>query len=113
MRITNHGDSQMGMTPFAEWCRNKKFSRASGYRSGVEITKVGALSYVTDEDDAAWQAKLPKRKTSRVAREILTVAECSVKKLAELVDEGKIDRELVAERLSAVLKQSGIEPTTA
>src|SRR6516225_7027164 len=98
----------MGMTRFIDWRSKHNLPKATAYRSGVVITKIGRLSYVTDEDDAAWQAKLPKVKTSRLAADVLQVAECSVKRLAELVADGKVDRDVVAARLSAILKQTGI-----
>jgi hypothetical protein len=97
----------MGMTRFRAWCKKKGFSAETGYRQvrlgNVSITKVGTLSFVTDEDDAAFETKLPKLDVSQKAVDAaLKATEHSVKKLAELIGEGQIDRSLVRDRLSAI-----------
>lgn len=73
VRLANATRRIMGMTRFQDWCKKYKFSKRTGYRQveqrNVSITKVGALSYVSDEDDAAFQAKLPKLDVSAEAIE--------------------------------------------
>jgi hypothetical protein len=104
----------VGMTRFQAWCAKKGFSKATGYRQealgNVLITKVGNLSFVTDEDDAEFDRKLLKFKRSEKGKAaFIKVAECSIRKLAELVDKGHLDRDLVVDRLSAVAADVGLK----
>ena len=54
---------QKGMRRFKKWCEDNGFGYTNGYKiinsGAIKAMKVGALTYITDEEDARWKANLP------------------------------------------------------
>lgn len=54
---------QTGMKRFRKWCEDNGFGYTTGYKiinsGAIKAIKVGALTYITDEEDTRWKASLP------------------------------------------------------
>ena len=106
----------MAWTPIKRFAQQESVGLSFLYgevRKGrLVITKRGYLSGIDDEDAARWRAMAPKV-TGKAGNIALKVAEQKLKDLGAAVAEGLVDRDLVIERLTAVLKQTGIERRVA